>query len=386
MNKLCKFLFFLLPITIISQSSNNAINKYRSDLLLQRNIIMGMKNSMGNLNKDFLPKKNTFSIAFGSCSSEDNDLPIFNNIVKHQPDLFIFLGDNIYGDTKNIDTLKNKYHKLSKKLSFQNLIKNVPVIATWDDHDYGWNDIGKDYLLKNESKKVFLDFFGESDSSSRRIHEGIYHSYYYQIKSKIIQVILLDLRSFRDDLTIYNGEFNEDKRYSFYKQDYAPNPSKDITMLGKKQWLWLENELKVNADVRIIGSSTQFGIEWNGYESWENFPNEKQKMIDLIKNTKANNVFFISGDVHYSEISKLETDFYPLYDFTSSGLSSTWHFATPNKNRIEGPIMDNHFGLITIDFTDSKNEFVKFENWDIHDNQRFEYTIDLKNIDFKELE
>ena len=149
---------------------------------------------------------------------------------------------------------------------------------------------------------------------------------------------------------------------------------------------WLENELKVNADVRIIGSSTQFGIEWNGYESWENFPNEKQKMIDLIKNTKANNVFFISGDVHYSEISKVETDFYPLYDFTSSGLSSTWYFATPNKNRIEGPVMDNHFGLITIDFTDSKNEFVKFENWDIHDNQRFEYTIDLKNIDFKELE
>ena len=157
-------------------------------------------------------------------------------------------------------------------------------------------------------------------------------------------------------------------------------------MLGKKQWQWLENELKVNADVRIIGSSTQFGIEWNGYESWENFPSEKQKMIDLIKNTKANNVFFISGDVHYSEISKVETDYYPLFDFTSSGLSSTWRFATPNKNRIEGPVMDNHFGLITIDFSEPKNEFVKFENWDIRDNQRFEYTIDLKNIDFKEIE
>ncbi|MDC3134293.1 alkaline phosphatase D family protein, partial [Bacteroidota bacterium] len=171
-----------------------------------------------------------------------------------------------------------------------------------------------------------------------------------------------------------------------YKQDYAPNYNKNITILGKKQWSWLENELKINADVRIIGSSTQFGVEWNGYETWENFPKEKQKMIDLIKNTNANNLFFISGDVHYSEISKIETEFYPLYDFTSSGLSSTWHFATPNKNRIEGPIMDNHFGLITIDFKESNNEFVKFENWDIHDNQRFEYTIDLKNIDFKELE
>ena len=106
----------------------------------------------------------------------------------------------------------------------------------------------------------------------------------------------------------------------------------------------------------------------------------------LKKECDLNNVLFISGDVHYSEISKVETDFYPLFDFTSSGLSSTWRFATPNKNRIEGPVMDNHFGLITIDFTETKNEFVKFENWDIHDNQRFEYTIDLKNIDFKEIE
>ena len=91
MNKLCKFLFFLLPITILSQSSNNAINKYRSDLILQQSIIRGMKNSMGNLNKDFLPKKNTFSIAFGSCSSEDNDLPIFNNVVKHQALFLIYV-------------------------------------------------------------------------------------------------------------------------------------------------------------------------------------------------------------------------------------------------------------------------------------------------------
>ena len=110
-----------------------------------------------------------------------------------------------------------------------------------------------------------------------------------------------------------------------------------------------------------------------------------KKDLNFVINSK--NIIPIQGLTSiYSEISKVETDYYPLFDFTSSGLSSTWRFATPNKNRIEGPVMDNHFGLITIDFTDSKNEFVKFENWDIYDNQRFEYTIDLKNIDFKELE
>ena len=152
-------------------------------------------------------------------------------------------------------------------------------------------------------------------------------------------------------------------------------------MLGKHQWIWLENELKKPADVRIICTGTQFGIEWNGYEAWANFPNERKRMVELIKSTKANGVLFISGDVHYSEISKLDTTFYPLYDFTSSGLSSTWHFATPNKNRIEGPIMENHFGLINI-YWEQNNTNIKMETWDVNDNQRIEYTIPLNSLQF----
>ena len=106
-------------------------------------------------------------------------------------------------------------------------------------------------------------------------------------------------------------------------------------------------------------------------------------MLDLIKKTKANGVLFLSGDVHYAEISKLtEPDLYPIYDITSSGLSSTWHFATPNKNRIEGPVMENHFGLLTIDWAKS-NPTIKMEIWDVNNNQRVEYTIGLDEICFK---
>jgi alkaline phosphatase D len=101
------------------------------------------------------------------------------------------------------------------------------------------------------------------------------------------------------------------------------------------------------ADVKIIASSTQFSITHNGYEAWANFPHEQQRFIDLIKKTKANGVFFISGDVHYAELSKLNVDGgYPLYDVTSSGITSTWDFATPNDNRIDGPVMENNYGLV----------------------------------------
>ncbi|MEJ2112888.1 MAG: alkaline phosphatase D family protein, partial [Flavobacteriaceae bacterium] len=166
-------------------------------------------------------KEKPFKIAFGSCASQDHPLPIFNNVVVHQPDVFVLLGDNIYGDTKDIDTLRLKYNQLAAKSSYQNLKENVEIIATWDDHDFGWNDAGKYYEFKEESKEIFLDFFEEPKNSTRRTHQGIYHSYEYDHQGKIIQIILLDGRTFRDDLKSYEGEFDEDSRY-FYELEYAP--------------------------------------------------------------------------------------------------------------------------------------------------------------------
>ena len=331
-------------------------------------------------NHNYAQEDSTFKIAFGSCGHQNDSLSIFYDIVKHQPDIFVFLGDNIYGDTESMDTLSSKYEQLAKKPSYQHLKENVEIIATWDDHDYGWNDAGRNYKFKKESKEIFLEFFEEPDTSTRRTHEGIYHSYEFVNNGKKIQIILLDGRTFRDDLKEYGGEFKNDHRY-FYKLYYSPHPDSTYpTLLGEEQWKWLENELKKPADIRIIGSGTQFGIEYNGYEAWANFPNEQLKLLNLIKKTKANGVLFISGDVHYAEISKMDIrNLYPIYDITASGLSSTWHFATPNRFRIEGPVMENHFGLLTINCA-SPIPTVKAEIWDERENQRIEYIISLDEL------
>ncbi len=300
----------------------------------------------------------------------------------HNPDVFVFLGDNIYGDTKNMDTLRAKYNQLGNKSSFKNLKNSTEIIATWDDHDYGWNDAGKEYPLKKESKEEFLNFFEEPKDSYRRKHDGIYTSYYYKHEGKTIQIILLDVRTFRDSIKPYSGEVQNDWRY-FYQCEYGIHQTDETTFLGEAQWKWLEGELTKPADVRIIGSGSQFGIEFNGYEAWANFPHEQVKFLNLLNKTKANGVLFITGDVHYGEISKLRTNkIYPIYDVTSSGLSSTWHFATPNGNRIEGPIMENHFGLISID-CNGNDPTIKMEIWDINNNQRVEHTINLSEISFK---
>jgi alkaline phosphatase D len=327
-------------------------------------------------------QKSVTKIAFGSCGHQNHPLPIFDVVVKHNPDLFIFLGDNIYGDTKNMDTLRAKYQKLAIKPSYQNLKNNTRILATWDDHDYGWNDAGRHYPYKDESKEIFLDFFEEPKDSPRRNHKGIYTSYMFENKGKKLQIILLDNRTFRDDLRKYNGE-PLDKRKYFYKLDYFPHENSDSTLLGEEQWAWLEKELEKPADIRLIGSGTQFSIEYNSYEAWVNFPHEQKRFLDLIKKTKANGIVFLTGDVHYAEISKLEVPgLYPIYDFTSSGLSSKWHFSTPNANRIEGPVLENHFGLVTIDWK-KKIPSIKMEVFDDTNNQRVEYTINLDQISFK---
>jgi alkaline phosphatase D len=308
------------------------------------------------------PLDESFKIAFGSCAHQDKPQPLILKAVKLNPDLFIYLGDNIYGDTPDMNILKNKYEKLASKFEFQELKKSTKILSVWDDHDFGQNDIGRHYPLKKESKEIFMNFWEVPQDSERRSHEGIYGSEYVKIGDKILQIIMLDTRTFRDNL------LKNEPKNSAYKNDYIPYSKKDSTILGDKQWKWLENELSKKANIRIIASSVQFGHEYNGYESWTNMPHEQTKFIDLIEKTKANGVIFISGDVHWGEISKMKTkNTYPLYDVTSSGITQTWTKTEPNKNRIGDVIVQNNIGLIEI-FYKNKEPLIKLNLLDIDGN------------------
>lgn len=304
------------------------------------------------------PLNESFKIAFGSCAHQDKEQPMLQKAVKLNPDLFIYLGDNIYGDTRDMNVLKNKYEKLASKTEFQELKKSTTILSVWDDHDFGENDKGRHYPFKKESKEIFMNFWEVPQDSERRTHEGIYGSEYVKLGDKTLQIIMLDTRTFRDDL------LKNEPKNSAYKNDYVPYTKKDSTILGKKQWNWLENELSKKADIRIIASSLQFGHEYNGYESWTNMPHEQTKFVKLIKKTKANGVIFISGDVHWGEISKMNTkNTYPLYDVTSSGITQTWTSTESNKNRIGDVIIQNNIGLIEIFYKD-KEPVIKLNLFD----------------------
>ena len=117
----------------------------------------------------------TFRIAFGSCGSQEHPLPIFDDVVKHRPDVFVFLGDNIYGDTDDMAVLKQKYQQLGDKPTYQNLKRNTEILATWDDHDYGRQDAEKHYRHKAACKEDLMECLEEPGDSTRYDHEGISH-------------------------------------------------------------------------------------------------------------------------------------------------------------------------------------------------------------------
>ncbi|MEY4604186.1 MAG: hypothetical protein RIT43_1478 [Bacteroidota bacterium] len=319
-------------------------------------------------------------IAFGSCGHQDKTLEIFNTISDINPDLFIFLGDNIYGDTENMRVLRKKYRKLGRNAHFSRLKSHTKILATWDDHDYGANDAGKYYPKKNRSKKEFLKFFREPILSERRNHEGIYTSYFFKDTTGILQIILLDCRTFRNNLLPYDGSLKKDTTYT-YPLDYSPHlENSDSTLLGEEQWRWLEEELKKPATVRMICSSTQFATQYNGYEAWANFPGEQRRMAELIKKTRADGVVFISGDVHYAELSVRQfPDMYPIHDLTSSGLTEEWKFATPNAYRIGNPVMENHFGLIELNWAEKK---INLEIKDFQNTTKLSHEIEFTELKF----
>ncbi|XP_010664046.1 uncharacterized protein LOC100249580 isoform X2 [Vitis vinifera] len=241
-------------------------------------------------------------IAFGSCANQSAPQPIWNAIIDFDPQIFIWLGDNIYGDVrrpfklfgkertigpwKNVPRfipssereMQSRYKKTKTNPGYSRLLENTKVIGTWDDHDYGLNDAGKEFNGKITSQRLLLDFLDEPQDSPRRKQAGVYTSYTFGPVDRQIKVILLDTRYHRDPLF------------------------SDGSILGSSQWTWLESELKGPASaLTIIGSSIQ-----------------------------RDGVFFISGDVHFGEITRYDcATGYPLFDITASGITQAVEKAVP---------------------------------------------------------
>ncbi|MBK9328891.1 MAG: alkaline phosphatase family protein [Sphingobacteriales bacterium] len=259
------------------------------------------------------------------------------------------------------------YYVLGNKEPFKTFKASVPILATWDDHDYGYNNGGKEFPHKTASKNSFMKFWNISPDSPMRSRGGVHNAYYYGEGEFRVQIILLDTRWFLDVIS---------------REPITATRDTSKHILGEEEWQWLEQELRKPARIRIIGSSTQFGIEHNGYEAWANYPHEMDRFFNLIKSTRAEGLFFVSGDVHYAEISRRAVDgLYPIFDVTSSGLTQLEGSSKPNMFRVGDSFTDFNFGMIHINWNDNPVT-ISQEIYDINGNVRIQNKISINDLKF----
>lgn len=293
-----------------------------------------------------------FTIAFGSCNKSELDNLLWDDILEAAPDLWIWGGDNVYADTDDRMLLREAYSAQNKIRGYQKLKKRIPIIGTWDDHDYGLNDGGREFPAKESSQIEFLDFMGVPMESPRRKQEGVYTSHDFNLPYGKVKVIVLDTRYFRSALTLST---EQGKRIQ-------PNAHGEGTVLGAAQWKWLEATLmQSKANFNVIVSSIQFLSNQHGFECWGNFPHEVDRLQNLIVRSKAKGVLFLSGDRHISEFSKSKLPglSYPIIDFTSSGLTHAYSkfSGEPNPFRVGSVISTESFGLVRFNFFTNTVDF-----------------------------
>ena len=286
-------------------------------------------------------------IAFGSCNNQDRKQDMWKYICKNKPDLWIWLGDNIYGDSEDMKVLRAKYQQQKSAPGYQLLQSICPVIGIWDDHDYGKNDGDKTYPKRASSKLLMLEFLDVPPDAEVRKREGAYQSYTLGKPGRQVKFILLDERYFRDELV----------KDTLTSQRYFANRTGDI--LGEVQWAWLEKELaESEAELNIIGSGIQIIPEQHDYEKWANFPVARKRFFDLLVKTQAKNTLILSGDRHIAEVSRIDLQGlgYTLYEVTSSGLTHTWSRKgeEPNRWRSGDLIIKKNFGILDIDWSASE--------------------------------
>lgn len=271
-------------------------------------------------------------IAFGSCAHQNREQPIWEAVRESNPDVWVWLGDNIYGDTDDAKILAEKYALQKAKPGYSQLIEECRVLGTWDDHDFGKNNGGKEFSGKAITQKALLDFLDEPLDSPRRMQEGVYWSYLFGEGEQQVQVLLIDVRYHRD----LPGEKNAD-------------------IFGQAQRDWIVSQLSAHQPaVTLIASGTQVIPEDHRYEKWAQFPEARNWFFNTLSEHRESGVVFLSGDRHISEFSstKLKGMEQPIFDITASSLSHSWEDfpGEENRHRVGKVFHQNNFGFLEIDW------------------------------------
>jgi alkaline phosphatase D len=294
-------------------------------------------------------------IAFGSCNHQSASQAYWAQIAAQSPQLFLMIGDNVYGDNAwdgdaGLESLRQAYLLQAAHPEFRAFRARVPMLATWDDHDFGLNDAGGSFPMRRWSEALFESFWGSPERVRSR--DGVYDSIITGPEGRRVQIILLDTRFFRSDLK--RAEWSRERPPLGI---YLPDDNPEKTMLGAAQWQWLEAELARPADLRILVSSVQIITQAHRFEGWANFPAERARLLDLLARREPSALVLLSGDRHAGAIYRSEHRGETFWELTSSSLNLA--FGTdierstarePDPTRVTKIFPMENYGLVDIDW------------------------------------
>ena len=245
-----------------------------------------------------------FTVAFGSCCriQYDRVQPIWNVVRQINPDLFLWLGDNIYADSDAPQVLSEFYTAQRLVESLEPLLRGTPQLAIWDDHDFGFNDSDGQNPIKQESLHAFRNYWANPDYGS-----GGAPGVWFKHSHCGVDFFFLDGR---------------------YHRDPSATPgSARKTMLGPAQKAWLKSELAKSSTpfkVLVSGGGWSLAEGSGGGDSWAVYQHERDEIFDFIRDRGITGVVCISGDSHMGELNCIPRSAqggYDIYDMCSSPLA-----------------------------------------------------------------
>lgn len=281
-------------------------------------------------------KPTDFSVAFGSCAKFQDDpvQDIWRGVETVNPDLFFWLGDNVYIDSVHERVMQDCYQNQRSVLTAKNILRSIPQLATWDDHDFCLNDHDRRNTAKDAALKVFKQYwanpaYGQADNPGT----------YFQQHYAGVDFFFIDVRYHRDP------------------NDMPDDGSK--TMLGREQLEWLKNSLaESDAAFKVLVSGSGWSTsKGEAGDAWSSHLSERNALFNFIAHENVSGVLLLSGDTHVGEFNCIpwtENGGYDFYELVSSPLAQKtqkgdWIARHPEIRLRQVYSRSNNFGLLEFD-------------------------------------
>jgi alkaline phosphatase D len=290
------------------------------------------------------------------------DYGIFGAIAAQRPDLMLWLGDNVYlrdADASSRTGLLGRYTQTRALPELQPLLASTHHYAIWDDHDYGPNDSDRSYRDKQLSREAFVLFWG-NPSFGIAGSPGITTRFTWGD----VEFFLLDNR---------------------WNRSPARRATGRRQALGDVQLEWLFDALaSSNATFKVVAIGNQVLNPHPVAETYATTPEERRALLEGIAAEGVRGVLFVTGDRHFTELSRLEVPGrYPLHDFTVSPLT-TWVETNgarePNALRVPGThVAQRNFG--TLEVTGPREDRrLTLAAWDVRGAQLWSRTLAAREL------